>query len=383
MHAVQHLHVHFCILLRGPDGVKGPVGIGMSIPQARQAAPVFSPRLNLEIRIKLIFYLDSAPSMGDGRTVEFTDPMTMNKVVPFLKIATDAQARAAIFLSGSGSNAERILERHRQAGTGAAFVPAVLVTDAPGRSRAADLSRQYDIPIVANDIRTFYRERGEDRVSIATPRGQQIREEWTDHVRRELESYRVDFGILAGFVPLTNLTADMPCLNVHPGDLTYVKNGKRHLVGLHTVPIERALLEGLTALRSSIIVAQPYTGNGGEMDSGPILGISEPVEVDLDGTTFEELEQIAGQRPPRRPKGGFGDRLEQIAAKNQQLLKEKGDWVAFPACVFDFARRRFGHDAAQNLFYKVGERWQPVETVVYGRHHRELIFKALNGSQNG
>ncbi len=217
----------------------------------------------------------------------------MNKVVPFLKIATGCQARAAIFLSGSGSNAERILEKWQHAGTEAPFVPAVLFTDAPSRSRAGELGQQFGVPVEANDIREFYRARGETRMSIATPRGQQIREQWTDAVREQLAPYNLDFGILAGFIPLTNLTADMPCLNVHPGDLTYLKDGQRYLVGLHTVPIERAILEGLRFLRSSIIIAQPYTGNGGEMDSGPILGISEPVDLDLDPSSLDVLQDIA------------------------------------------------------------------------------------------
>ena len=45
--------------------------------------------------------------------------------------------------------------------------------------------------------------------------------------------------------------------------------------------IERAILEGLDELRSSVIVALPYTGSGGDMDNGPILGLSPAVPVTL------------------------------------------------------------------------------------------------------
>ncbi len=47
----------------------------------------------------------------------------------------------------------------------------------------------------------------------------------------------------------------------------------------------------------------------------------------------------------------------------------------FPPCVFDFARQRFGHDAHDQLYYNIGTRWHPVETVVYGKSNRELIFR--------
>ncbi len=300
----------------------------------------------------------------------------MGNVVPFFQIATGQKPQAAIFLSGSGSNAERILARVRTAGTAAPLAPAVLVTDAPETSRAQDLAAEFNLPVVANDIRAFYRQRGLSRVSIATPEGRQAREEWTDDLRRQFAPYRIHFGILAGFVPLTNLTGDFPCLNVHPGDLTYIKDSRRHLVGLHTVPIELAILEGLDHLRSSVIVAQPYTGGGDNMDSGPILGISEPVNIDLHGATLAELQACAAQRPAHRPPGGYQDQLEEVAKRNQETLKQNGDWTVFPQVVFDFAAGKFAQDQGQALYYRLAGKWQPVETVVYGENSREIIFRA-------
>ena len=125
-------------------------------------------------------------------------------------------------------------------------------------------------------------------------------------------------------MPLTNLTADFPCLNVHPGDLTVEDSGRRLLVGLHTIPIETAILRGFDHLRSSVIVAQTYTGAGGEMDSGPVLGVSPKVGIDLQGRSLDELRGIAARRPPQRPVGGFKDSLESIASHNQNLLKKGG-----------------------------------------------------------
>ncbi|PIU52709.1 MAG: hypothetical protein COS90_10040, partial [Deltaproteobacteria bacterium CG07_land_8_20_14_0_80_60_11] len=134
---------------------------------------------------------------------------------------------------------------------------------------------------------------------------------------------------------------------------------------LHTLPIETAILAGLTALRSSVIIAQTYTGSGGEMDSGPILGLSEPVPVDLRGRTLHELQAIAGKRVGNRPPGGWKDELEAVASVNQNRLKEGGDWIVLPPTVEDFAAGRFGADAAGCLHYRTDAGWQPVATVEY------------------
>ncbi len=299
----------------------------------------------------------------------------MGKVVPFLENATGRRPAAAIFLSGGGSNAERLLRHGREAGGAAGYRVAVLVTDNPEGSRARGLAAEFGIPLIENDIRAFYRRHGEARVAIGTPAGRQLREAWTDELRAALQPFAPDFGILAGFVPLTNLTGDFPCLNVHPGDLTYLKDGRRHLVGLHTLPIERAILEGLDALRSSVIIAQPYTGSGDNMDSGPVLGLSEEVPVDLGGLPLERLRELAAARPALRPPGGYGDELEAVARHHQEALKQGGDWVVFPPAVGDFALGRFAHDGHGGLLYRLAGDWHPIETVIYGHTTRELVFR--------
>ncbi|MFO7820738.1 MAG: hypothetical protein R6V56_01565 [Lentisphaeria bacterium] len=298
----------------------------------------------------------------------------MNTIIPFLKNATTPRPKAAILLSGSGSNAEKIIQKWRQADA-PPFDIATLFTDAPERSRARELAETYELSLIENDIRRFYRDHGQTRMTIATPEGQNIREKWTAAARNQLTEKNVAFCIMAGFVPLTNLTVDFPSLNVHPGDLTYLKNGRRHLVGLHTVPVERAILEGLEAMRSSVIIAQPYTGKGGEMDSGPILGISDEVEIDLQGNSLDELRASAADRPERRPKGGYKDELERVADYNQTRLKEEGDWVVFPQVIFDFAAGRFGTNTNNELFFYASNSWVPVRTVIYGKNQREILLR--------
>lgn len=302
----------------------------------------------------------------------------MGTIVPFLEKSTDQLPRAVIFLSGGGSNAEKILARQRKGEGGPAFEIVALFTDAPAESGARELSESCGIPCLENDIRAFYRSKGLSSLSMASEEGRAAREEWTDEIRRQIAPYQPDFGVLAGFARLTNITTELPCLNIHPGDLTYVKNNRRFLTGLHTVPVERAILEGLDHLRSSVIIAQSYQEGGKGMDSGPILGVSEKVYVDLDGSSLEELRKCVECRPEKKPAGGYGDRLEEIAKMNLERLKVHGDWVVFPQAVEDFANARFGYDRNAGidfLWYRQNAKWLPVKTVIYGEQSKELLFR--------
>ena len=287
----------------------------------------------------------------------------MEKLNFFLKEKASGQ-NAAIFMSGSGTNAEKVLE-HVFKRDKKAWNPSAIVTDAPKKSRASEIALKYNIPLIEHDIKQFYKARGEKRISLFTETGRKIRQEWTDELRKKLFPFQLDFGILAGFIPLTNITADFPCLNVHPGDLTVEQEGKRLLVGLHTLPIETAIINGRNELRSSVIIAQKYTGKGGEMDTGPILGISTPVQIDYMGFSLSELKIVAGKRAVQRPFGGYKDILENVAKHNQECLKREGDWIVLPRAVNDFALNNFAVDEAGKLYYRQKNVWNAVNTVVY------------------
>lgn len=282
---------------------------------------------------------------------------------------------AAVFMSGTGSNAEKILEHHAGLKDQAAWKPLVVVTDNPVRSRAREIATAYGLPIVELDIADFYRSCGMGKVSIATEEGRRVREMWTDELRSMLSGYKIDFGILAGFVPLTNIVTDFPCLNIHPGDLTFEVDSHRWLVGLHTVPIERAILCGHDTLRSSVIVVQPYTPGASEMDSGPILGISEPVGIDMAGHTLDDFRRAAaGREGKHRPPGGFRDILSETASLAQERLKVEGDWVLFPRVVEDFASGNFNMDENNELLFRDSGKWARIRTVEYGREKYRIIL---------
>ena len=244
-------------------------------------------------------------------------------------------------------------------------------TDAPATSRAAELGERFGLPVASLDIRAFYRERGEESIALNTPRRREIREEWTGELRRLMAPFRIDFAVLAGFVPLTNLTDDLLCLNVHPGDLTIEQDGRRLLAGLHFRPVERAILAGFPCLRSSVILAQPYRGNGAaEMDSGPVLGVSSPMPVELEGHTVEALGAIHDARGT----APFHDDLRRIAAANLERLKVAGDHVVLPRVVSDFAAGKFGADEQGRLCFLRDGKWLAVRTVEYAVDRSEPVL---------
>jgi phosphoribosylglycinamide formyltransferase-1 len=279
-----------------------------------------------------------------------------------LKSGKNEIPHGAVFMSGSGTNAEKVLEfQEKNPGV---WQPSVIVTDAPEKSRAAEIAALHGLPLVELSIRAFYNEHGEKKVSLATENGRRVRGLWTNVLREKISEYNIDFGILAGFMPLSNITGDFPCLNVHPGDLTVEIDGRRILAGLHEIPTEQAIIHGFKSIRSSVIIAQPYTGKGGEMDSGPILGVSPEMELDIEGFNNAELKEIYEKRPSKKPSGGWNDALSRIASANQERLKEKGDWIVFPQVVNDFAAGKFAVEDGK-LYFMKDNGWLRVETVEY------------------
>lgn len=279
----------------------------------------------------------------------------------FEPAAGEELPRAAILLSGAGSNADALLRyssEHR-----VPFRPVALATDAPRDSAAAEIAARFRLPLVTHDIRAFYARYGETTIRLDTPRRREIRDLWSEALREKLAAFRPDFVLLAGFVPLTNLNRHLPCLNVHPGDLTIEdESGRRLLAGLHYLPVERALLRPFPALRSSVILTRPFSG-ADDIDAGPVLGISPPLPVDLEGETVESLRRIADGRgaPPYR------DRLREIAAHNIERLKKAGDHIVFPRAAADFAAGCFGVDEAGALHYRRDRSapWLGIRTVEY------------------
>lgn len=285
-------------------------------------------------------------------------------ITPCLESASEsAVSRTAILLSGAGSNAVALL-RYCAENPDVPFRPVVLATDAPRDSAAAEISASFRLPLISLDLRAFYAENGESSIRLDTPRRRELRDAWSARLLEKLRPFAPDFVLLAGFVPLTNLNRYLPCLNVHPGDLTVEDaEGHRLLAGLHYLPVERALLHPFASLRSSVILTRPFTGAVDDIDAGPVLGVSAPLPVDLEGESVASLREIAARRgtPPHR------DRLREIAAHNIGRLKNAGDHIVFPRAAADFAAGCFGTDGEGGLHYRPrgSAKWQKIRTVEY------------------
>ncbi|MCM8529038.1 MAG: hypothetical protein NE327_21120 [Lentisphaeraceae bacterium] len=294
----------------------------------------------------------------------------------FIKFSSDSTARAAIFVSGSGTNAEKILDFWQDKSKNCSFEPVCIVTDRPGKCKAKEIAQKYKLPLIDEDINQFYKSKGLSSISLATEEGRKVREEWTESLYTKIKSLNVDFGIFAGFIPLTNITDHFPCLNVHPGDLTVCdENGDRVLVGLHTIPVHKAFEAGYDCMRSSVIVACAYEDGGDGMDEGIVVGISQEVPFDYLGKDEDYWLAEFKKRPSKKPTGGWKDKYQEFLSHNQEKLKISGDWVVFPQVVNDFAAGKYAH-FGQDLFYKSGSKWLPVSIIEYTKDKKEIFFRS-------
>ena len=275
---------------------------------------------------------------------------------------------AIIFMSGSGTNAEKLLESPDH---GKFWKCSAIVTDRTRGCRAKEIAEKFGIPYILHDIFQFYKDHGLETISVATERGMEVRNLWTDALRKKIADIPHDFGLLAGFVPLSNIVGDFPCLNVHPGDLTVERDGVRILAGLHSGPVETAILEKHSALKSSVIIATPYIPGEKNVDSGFVLGVSDPVPVELpEGITIEQLQKCKEERTKGRE-----DLLGRIADEHIDRLKEGGDWKLFPAVTREFTRGRYAYDDDNQLLWKCDDNiFRPVRTVKFENGEMIPVF---------
>ena len=86
----------------------------------------------------------------------------------FAPHTADDPARTVIFLSGTGTDAEAVLQY--LASERRTFRAVALATDAPESSRARELGKRFAVPVVELDLKKFYRERGENSIRLDSPR---------------------------------------------------------------------------------------------------------------------------------------------------------------------------------------------------------------------
>jgi len=236
--------------------------------------------------------------------------------------------RVAAFMSGSGTNILKLLERQTELereGKGLFQVVFIFSDRSDGKCRGESIAHSYGIPYFSYDIRRFHEIRGIKR-SVKTKEGLEARKEFDQVPKRLVEAFGVDVIALGGYMSYTTLDR---CVNVHPADLSIKdEKGNRKYVGDRAV--YDAILAGERELRSSTL----WTDEG--VDTGPLLMVSEALKVNLP-LDLQELK--------KNP-----ELLEKVAQEHQEKLKEVGDWKIFPKTIEMIAQGRFALDEDGNVY---------------------------------
>jgi len=244
--------------------------------------------------------------------------------------------RVACFMSGSGTNARKIIERSVK--DDSMYSVVLVFTDVRDnrlkksgekRCRAKDIAEEYGISYECVDIRDFYFNKGhKNRKDLS------IRPEFDGMVLEKIEPHDIDVIANAGYMsimtgPLLDRYSGR-IMNVHPADLSIMEGDERKYVGIHVV--RDAILAGEKELRASTHIVRE------KVDYGEILVISEPVTVTLaEGVDLNTL---------RQDKRLF----EKVVDEHQNRLKKRGDWIIYPLTLQMIAEGRFALDGRGNVY---------------------------------
>src|SRR3989344_5467337 len=189
----------------------------------------------------------------------------------------------AVFMSGTGSIARKILEHARRHNE---YQVTMLFSDTKDREkcRAGEIAGEYKVAYECIDILDFYASHGKSDKSDLT-----LRPEYDRAVRKILEKYSIDLIALAGYMSLLTraVYGHYPVLNIHPADLRVMENGRREYAGPGGMVMRRVIKDGQKETRSSVLLVN------GEVDGGPLLAVSRPAPVsfDAEGLTKQQLAE--------------------------------------------------------------------------------------------
>lgn len=227
-------------------------------------------------------------------------------------------------MSGSGTNLRRILEHQEtlraQHGVPPYVVVAIFTDNAA--SKAVEIGRDHDLPVLMHDIERFYARRGMRKTMHGE--GAALRVEFDAKTVKALGPYAAAVAAYAGYMSAASeiLVDTFLGVNVHPADLTKKREDGRPIF-TGDKAVLRALRAGAAELRASThLIAR-------EVDQGPVLMVSAPLPV---------------VRDESKP-------LEQLADEHQSRLKEVGDWRIFPRTLQYLAEGRFARDEAGLLHF--------------------------------
>ena len=244
--------------------------------------------------------------------------------------------RVACFMSGSGTNAIKIIERSLKADSKyeVSLVFADVRDDRIDKGgnkicKALDIARDYGIAYEINDIRDFYKSKG-----YRSKRDLSLRPEFDLMILERINPHNIDVIALAGYMSIVTKPLidfyDGRIVNVHPADLSVKEGGRRKYVGMYAV--RDAILGGETALYSTTHIVRE------KVDYGEILVRSEPLAIKLPiGVSLESLSN--DKRLQRK-----------VANDHQSQLKRQGDWVIYPLTLQLIADGRVAFDTKGNIY---------------------------------
>ncbi len=183
--------------------------------------------------------------------------------------------RVAIFMSGTGSNARRILEEQE------GYEVALLFTDRA--CNAEKIAQEFHVKYYKNDIKQYYEQRNAKRNDLA------LRAEFDRETAAILEKEKIDVVALCGYNSIITeaIFTRWITINVHPADLSIVQDGKRILAGcMGTKCIAKARELHHTSVRATTHIVEEG------VDEGGILMLSDNVPLtERDDETLEELKK--------------------------------------------------------------------------------------------
>ena len=237
--------------------------------------------------------------------------------------------RVAAFMSGSGTNITKLIEREKELEAREATSPFQVIFVFSDRSDGVcageKIACENGLPYFSYDIRAFHRVRSLKR-SVKTPAGLAARKEYDRVANGLVETFDIDVIALGGYMSYITLNR---CVNVHPADLSIcLSDGRRKYVGDNAV--RDAIHAGETMLRASTL----WTDEG--VDTGPLLMVSGPLFVELP----EPLERLTKDK----------EKVLEIVDEHQEHLKAVGDWKIFPLSIEMISRGRFALDEKNRVY---------------------------------
>jgi folate-dependent phosphoribosylglycinamide formyltransferase PurN len=278
----------------------------------------------------LIFLNKSEPLYA---SVPLFNPQKRGKAMPVTPIfdpeKSEKPMRVAAFMSGSGTNIMKLLEREKalktKEGTSPFEVSFIFSDRSDGKCAGEKIALDHGLPYFSHDIRAFHRMRALKRTAL-TPEGQLARREYDRVAETLVRAFEIDVIALGGYMSYITLNR---CVNVHPADLSICSSdGTRKYVG------DKAVYDAILAGEKSIRASTLWTDEG--VDTGPLLMVSDPLSVNL-----PEVPEILVE-----DKQNFLN----VVDEHQERLKEAGDWKIFPLTIEMIARGRFALDDDNRVY---------------------------------